>query len=137
MQMNNLIQLYQQAVKAYLAKDYPKSKQHHQSLLKHYIYHYAKISEVDPVSYTLDSILALHSKAWLQIEQAYSTKRFLSEIQRQQHLMKAQGVLRGAEILFIFLKNKIGFSQYSNLKEGFTSLETIHKILERKTSCDM
>lgn len=130
--MNNLIQLYQQGVKAYLAKDLPNSKQYHQSLQKHYVYHYAKASEVDPVSYALDSILALHSKAWLQIEQAYSTQHFLNETQQQQHLMKVQGLLGGAEILFILLKNKIGFSQDSNLKTGFTSLETIQKILERK-----
>ncbi|MHA2073273.1 MAG: hypothetical protein ACW97X_01495, partial [Candidatus Hodarchaeales archaeon] len=84
-----------------------------------------------------DSILALHSKTWLHIEQAFSTRPFLSETQRQQNLLKAQGLLEGTEILFIFLKNKIGFSQFSGLKTGFTSLETIHKILKRKATSVM
>jgi len=56
----------------------------------------------------------------------------LSEIQQQEQLMKAQGLLTGAEILFVYLKNKIGFSQYPALQQGFSSLQTIHKILERK-----
>lgn len=132
--MNNLIQIYQEAVKAYLDKEYHKAKKFHQTLLRQYIYHYAEATNVDSLSYALDSILALHSKAWLHINNAFYTHEFLSEIQQQEQLSKAQGLLTGAEILFILLKNKIGFTQYPTLKKGFTSLDTIQKILERKTA---
>lgn len=130
--MNSLIEIYQESIKAYLKKEFFESKKMHQTLLKQYINHYAQTTNVDPLSYALDSILALHSKAWLHISQAFHTHQFLSEIQQQKQLMKAQGLLTGAEILFIYLKNKIGFSRYPALQQGFTSLQTIHKILERK-----
>jgi hypothetical protein len=132
--MTNLIQIYQEGVKAYLNKEYNKAQEFYQTLLKQYIFYYAQSTNVDSISYALDSILALHSKAWLHINNAFYIHQFLSEKQQREQLSKAQGLLTGAEILFILLKNKIGYSQYPVLKKGFTSLETIQKILERKTT---
>ena len=80
----------------------------------------------------MDSILVVHSKAWIQLEQVFSSHRYQSQTQKQQKLFKAQGTLEGAEILLVFLKNKVGFSSSSNLGQGFKCLETIQKILKRK-----
>ena len=43
------------------------------------------------MSYALDSILVLHSKAWIQLEQIFSSHRYQSQVQKQQKLLKAQG----------------------------------------------
>lgn len=129
----NLIKTYQDGVSSHLHGDLPKAISYHHSLLKHYIFYYANTTTVDPILYALDSILVLHSKVWLQIEQAFSSHRFQSQTQKQQKFLKAQGILEGAEILLIYLKNKIGFTRYPALKRGFKSLETVQKILKRKT----
>ncbi len=128
----SLVKIYQDGVSSYLRGDFSLAMSCHQSLLKQYIFSYAKATTVDPVSYALDSILVLHSKAWLQLEQIFSSHRF--QKQKQQKLLKALGILEGAEILLVYLKNKIGFTRNPALRQGFKSLETIQKILKRKTN---
>lgn len=127
----SLVKIYQDGVSSYLRGNFSQAMSYHQSLLKQYIFSYAKVTTVDPVSYALDSILVLHSKAWLQLEQISSSHR--SQRQKEQKLLKAQGILEGSEILLVYLKNKIGFTRNLALRQGFKSLETIQKILKRKT----
>lgn len=129
----SLLNIYQDGVSSYLQKDFPSAIKYHQTLLKNYVFNYANRTNVDPLSYALDSILVLHSKAWIQLEQIFSSHRYQSQIQKQQKLLKAQGTLEGAEILLVYLKNKIGFSSSLNIRQGFKCLETIQKILKRKT----
>jgi hypothetical protein len=129
----SLLNIYQDGVSSYLQKDFPRAIKYHQTLLKTYIFYYANRKNVDPLSYALDSILVLHSKAWIQLEQIFSSHRYQSQIQKQQKLLKAQGTLEGAEILIVYLKNKIGFTSSPNLRQGFKCLETIQKILKQKT----
>lgn len=127
----SLVKIYQDGVSSSLRGNFSQAVKYHKSLLKHYIFSYAKATTVDPVSYALDSILVLHSKAWLQLEQISSSHRF--QKQKQQKFLKALGILEGAEILLVYLKNKIGFTHNPALRQGFKSLETIQKILKRKT----
>jgi hypothetical protein len=129
----SLLNLYQNGMNSFLRRDFPQAIKYHQSLLKQYVFHYANKTHVDPLSYALDSILVLHSKAWIQLEQVFSSHRYQSQTQKQQKLFKAQGTLEGAEILLIYLKNKVGFTSAPSLRQGFKSLETIQKILKRKT----
>ena len=128
----SLLNLYQNGVNSFLRRDFPQAINYHQSLLKQYIFHYANRGHVDPLSYALDSILVLHSKAWIQLEQIFSSHRYQSQTQKQQKLFKAQGTLEGAELLLVYLKNKVGFTPSPNLRQGFKCLETIQKILKRK-----
>jgi hypothetical protein len=129
----SLLSLYQQGVSSFLKREFPQALKCHQSLLKQYIFHYAKRSNVDSLSYAFDSILVLHSKAWIQLEQIFSSHRYMSQTQKQQKLFKAQGTLEGAEILLVYLKNRLGFTSSTYMQQGFKCLETIHKILKRKT----
>ncbi len=129
----SLLNLYQNGVSSYLRRDFPQAINFHQSLLKQYVFHYANRTNVDPLSYAFDSILVLHSKAWIQLEQIFSSHRYQNQTQKQQKLLRAQGTLEGAEILLVYLKNKLGFTSYSGLRQGFKCLETIQKILKRKT----
>lgn len=129
----NLLNLYQDGVSSYLRRDFPQAITFHQSLLKQYIFHYANRTNVDPLLYALDSILVLHSKAWIQLEQILSSHRYQSQTQKQQKLFKAQGTLEGSEILLVYLKNKLGFTSSPSLRQGFKCLETVQKILKRKT----
>jgi len=130
----SLLNLYQDGVSSFLRRDFPQAINYHRTLLKQYIFNYANKINVDPLSYALDSILVLHSKAWIQLEQIFSSHRYQSQIQKQQKLLKAQGTLEATEILLIYLKNKLGFTASPSLKQGFRCLETIHKILKRKTN---
>ena len=129
----SLLNLYQDGVSSFLERNFQKAINYHQTLLKEYIFHYASKANVDPLSYALDSILVLHSQAWIQLEQIFSSHRYQSQIQKQQKLLQAQGTLEGAEILLVYLKNKLGFTSSPSLRQGFKCLETIQKILKRKT----
>jgi hypothetical protein len=129
----SLLNIYQDGVSSYLRKDFPQAINYHQTLLKHYIFNYANRTSVDPLLYALDSILVLHSKVWIQLEHIFSSHRYQNQIQKQQKLLKAQGTLEGAEILLIYLKNRIGFTSSPDLRQGFKCLETIQRILKRKT----
>ncbi|UCG89832.1 MAG: hypothetical protein JSU57_05065 [Candidatus Heimdallarchaeota archaeon] len=104
----------------------------HQSLLKQYIFTYAKGTTVDPVSYALDSILVLHGKVWLYLVQIASNLILENQTQKEQKLFKAQGIIEGVEILLVYLKNQLGFTHNLALRQGFKSLEIIQKILKRK-----
>lgn len=128
----SLIKVYQDGVSSYLGGDFSQAISLHQTLLRQYVFYYANTSTVDPLSYALDSILVLHSKAWLLLEQAFSSHRFQNQTQKQQKFLKALGILEGAEVLLVYLKNKIGFTRYPALNQGFKCLETIQKILKRK-----
>ncbi|UCE13609.1 MAG: hypothetical protein JSV04_00175 [Candidatus Heimdallarchaeota archaeon] len=131
----NLIKIYQDGANAYLRGDYSLAISHYQSLLKEYIFYYANTHSMDTVSYTIDSILVLQSKVWLHLVQTLSTQKFQSQLLKyhQQLLLQAQGLLAGVDILMVYLRNKYGFTQHSRLGIGFKSLETIQKILKRKT----
>ncbi len=126
----SLLKVYQDGVSAYLRGDFHQAVRYHQTLLKQYVFYYANTSSVDTLSYALDSVLVLHSKVWLQLEQAVSTHRF--QRYKQQKFIKTQGILAGADVLLVYIKNRIGFTKAPALRQGFRSLETIQKILKRK-----
>lgn len=129
----NLIKLYQDGVNAYLRGEYSLAINLYQSLLKEYIFYYANTSSVDTTSYALDSILVLQTKVWLQLVQTLSASKFQSQPLKQQKFLRAEGLLAGVDILMVYLRNKFGFTQHPTLDLSFKSLETIQKILKRKT----
>ena len=126
----SLLKAYQDGVTAYLRGDFHQAIRYHQTLLKQYVFYYANTSSVDTLSYALDSVLVLHSKVWLQLEQSASTHRF--QRYKQQKFIKTQGLLAGADVLLVYIKNRIGFTKSPAVRQGFKSLETIQKVLKRK-----